>query len=164
VGRWSWAQSVGRPLSVRWARAQWQWRAASTGGFGCVPVYRGGVGIISSASPWSPLSGRPWTWCWGNIDNVCPTGAQIHRGEGCLHAKIRNNTKQRINVLSYLAPRALFQKPPWFPIIFSNVSVPPLAGQSPGLHWKLHMQLPSTHLSLWAPSPPTCFLQLYTPN
>lgn len=55
VGRWSWAQSMGRPLSVRWARAQWQWRAASTVGFGCVPVCRGGVGIISSASPWSPL-------------------------------------------------------------------------------------------------------------
>ena len=55
-------------------------RAASTVGFGCAPVCRGG--IISSASHRSPLSGRPWTWCWGNIDNVCPSGAQIHRGEG----------------------------------------------------------------------------------
>ena len=54
--------------------------------------------------------------------------------KACPHAKITNNTKQRIKVLSYLAPHALFQKPPWFPITFSNVSVPPLAGQSPGLH------------------------------
>ena len=119
----------------------------------------GGVGIISSASHWSPELDAG-----GTSITFAHQEPRFTEEKACPHAKITNNTKQCINVLSYLAPCALFQKLPWFPITFSNVSIPPLAGQSPAyienfISSFLAHTFPCEHRLH-----PTCFLPLYTPS